>query len=71
MAALRMNNLIWPVGAVYYYYTTNDPNNEINSTTNPTFNGKHPIVIFGGTWQGPTTVQDSDGTTIYKFVRTA
>jgi hypothetical protein len=49
MAALRMNNLIWPVGAVYYYYTTNDPNNEINSTSNPTFNGKHPIVIFGGT----------------------
>lgn len=66
MAALRMNNLIWPVGAVYY--TTN---NQINSTSNPTFNGKHPIVIFGGTWQGPTTVQDSDGTTIYKFVRTA
>lgn len=66
MAAIKMNNLIWPVGSVYYTV-----NNAVSSTSNNTFNGKHPIVIFGGTWTGPTTVTDSDGTTIYKFVRTA
>ena len=63
---LKMNNLTWPVGSVYYcinQYNTN--------TTYNTFNKKHPIVIFGGTWSAGTQITDSDGTTIYKFIRTA
>lgn len=64
---LRINNMIWPIGAVYY--TTDDQTSE--GTTHNTFNGKHPIQIFGGTWNGPIEVTDSDNRSIYKFIRTA